>query len=32
MSTPHLSKELANFAANLKIADIPKVVLARAED
>ena len=32
MSTPHLSKELANFAANLKIADIPSDVIARAED
>jgi len=32
MSTPHLSKELANFAANLKIADIPNDVIARAED
>ena len=32
MSTPHLSKELANFAANLKIADIPIDVIARAED
>ncbi len=32
MSTPQLSKELANFAANLKIADIPNDVIARAED
>ena len=32
MSTPHLSKELANFAANLKITDIPNDVIARAED
>ena len=32
MSTPHLSKELANFAANLKIADIPSDVITRAED
>ena len=32
MSTPHLSKELAGFAANLKITDIPSDVIARAED
>ena len=32
MSTPHLSKELARFAASLKIADIPSGVIARAED
>lgn len=32
MSTPHLSKELAEFATNLKIADIPSDVIARAED
>jgi len=32
MSTPHLSKELASFAANLKITDIPSDVIARAED
>lgn len=32
MSTPHLSKELANFAANLKITDIPSDVITRAED
>ncbi len=32
MSTPHLSKELASFAANLKIQDIPNDVIHRAED
>ena len=32
MSAPHLSKELASFAANLKITDIPNDVIARAED
>ena len=32
MSTPHLSKELAEFATNLKVADIPSDVIARAED
>ncbi len=32
MSTPHLSKELASFAANLKIGDIPIDVIGRAED
>ena len=32
MSTPHLSKELASFAANLKISDIPSDVISRAED
>jgi len=32
MSTPHLSKELASFAANLKIGDVPSHVISRAED
>jgi len=32
MSARHLSKELASFAANLKIQDIPDDVIARAED
>lgn len=32
MSTPHLSKELATFAAKLKIEDIPSDVIGRAED
>jgi len=32
MSAPHLSKELASFAANLKITGIPNDVIARAED
>ncbi len=32
MSTPHLSKELASFAANLKANDIPHEVMNRAED
>ena len=32
MSIPHLSKELASFAAHLKIQDIPNEVIARAED
>ncbi|MEY4277831.1 MAG: hypothetical protein RI975_1097, partial [Pseudomonadota bacterium] len=32
MTTEHFSRELAAFAANLKISDIPTVVIARAED
>jgi len=32
MTTPHLSKELARFASELKIADIPENVIARTED
>ena len=32
MTTPHLSKALATFAAELKIGDIPPEVLARTED
>ena len=32
MSNEHLSRELASFASNLKIADIPKDVISRAED
>ncbi len=32
MSTPHPSKELASFAANLKANDIPHEVMNRAED
>ena len=32
MSTPHFSRELANFAANLQAADIPSDVINRAED
>ena len=32
MTTPHLSRELANFAANLTVADIPDDVMNRAED
>ncbi len=32
MSTPHLSEELATFAANLQIRDIPSEVINRAED
>ena len=32
MTTPHLSRELANFAANLTAADIPGDVMNRAED
>jgi 2-methylcitrate dehydratase PrpD len=32
MTTPHLSKELASFASQLKIGDIPEEVIARSED
>ncbi|QWE15177.1 MmgE/PrpD family protein [Polynucleobacter sp. AP-Sving-400A-A2] len=32
MTTPHLSKALATFAAELKIGDIPQEVIARTED
>ena len=32
MTTPHLSRELASFAANLQAADIPSDVMNRAED
>lgn len=32
MTTQHLSRELASFAANLKAADIPNDVMNRAED
>ena len=32
MTTPHLSRELATFASQLKIADIPEDVIARTED
>ena len=32
MTNQHLSRELANFAANLKAADIPNEVISRAED
>ncbi|QWD65284.1 MmgE/PrpD family protein [Polynucleobacter sp. MWH-Aus1W21] len=32
MTNQHLSRELANFAANLKSADIPDEVMSRAED
>ena len=32
MSTEHLSRELASFAANLKASDIPSDVMSRAED
>jgi 2-methylcitrate dehydratase PrpD len=32
MTTPHLSKELARFASELKIADVPENVIARTED
>jgi 2-methylcitrate dehydratase PrpD len=32
MTNQHLSRELANFAANLKAADIPNEVMSRAED
>lgn len=32
MTTPHLTRELANFAANLTAADIPDDVMNRAED
>jgi len=32
MTTPHLSKALATFAAELKISDIPQEVIARTED
>ena len=32
MSNEHLSRELASFASNLKIADIPNDVISRAED
>jgi 2-methylcitrate dehydratase PrpD len=32
MTTPHLSKELASFASQLKIGDIPEEVIARTED
>jgi len=31
-NTVHLSRELASFAANLQIADIPQTVINRAED
>ena len=32
MTTPHLSKALATFAAELKISDIPEEVISRTED
>ena len=32
MTTEHFSRELAAFAANLKITDIPNGVIARTED
>ncbi|QWD85801.1 MmgE/PrpD family protein [Polynucleobacter asymbioticus] len=32
MTTPHLSKALATFAAELKMSDIPEEVIARTED
>ena len=32
MTTQHLSRELATFAANLQAADIPADVMNRAED
>ncbi len=32
MTTPHLSKALATFAAELTISDIPEEVIARTED
>ena len=32
MTTPHLSKALSTFAAELKIGDIPEEVIARTED
>jgi len=32
MTTQHLSRELASFAANLKASDIPADVMSRAED
>lgn len=32
MSNEHISRELANFAANLQIADVPAEVISRAED
>jgi 2-methylcitrate dehydratase PrpD len=32
MTTQHLSREIATFAANLKAADIPEDVMDRAED
>lgn len=32
MNTEHFSKELASFAANLQIRDIPNDVILRAED
>ena len=32
MTTPHLSKDLATFACELKISDIPQEVIARTED
>jgi 2-methylcitrate dehydratase PrpD len=32
MTTPHLSRALATFAAELKIGDIPEEVIARTED
>ncbi|MBU3629137.1 MmgE/PrpD family protein [Polynucleobacter sp. AP-Reno-20A-A9] len=32
MTTQHLSRELASFAANIKAADIPSDVMSRAED
>ena len=32
MTTPHPSKELATFASQLKISDVPANVISRAED
>ena len=32
MTTQHLSRELASFAANLQAIDIPSDVMSRAED
>ena len=32
MNTEHFSRELASFAAKLKITDIPDDVISRAED
>lgn len=32
MSNEHVSRELANFAANLQITDVPADVISRAED
>jgi 2-methylcitrate dehydratase PrpD len=32
MQNQHLSRELASFAANLKVSDIPNDVMSRAED